>query len=317
MSIKVKCKSCGGGFSAKDALAGRRVKCPKCKEPLTIPAQSTAPVAAKTPATASAAHNPLLDLLDEQNVRAVARGPVCENCAAELQPGAIVCIDCGYNQETGDQLETEAYEDDIDAGAETSMSDADRIMAKAEKDIDDMPVTADGQNFGDGADSFLIAGVAFIIGAILIGIGLAVIFTMDTIGTYINSAFISLLASGGLYVAMGLWITIVAFMQKPAHGIGCLLTGFVWCIVYGFMQGKTLLLPTIVLIASLVIGAASGTYVSYKGIRPPPEDARLFNNVESNRQLLASNDAAHSNVACDFPVTWDIYKFGLVSSDQI
>ncbi len=309
MSIKVKCSSCGGGFSAKDSLAGRRVKCPKCKEPITIPAE-VAPVSVKPPKAAPVAHNPLLDLLDEQNVRAVARGPVCENCGGELKPGAVVCIECGYNQETGDQLETEAFDDDIDAGAESSMSDADRIMAKAEKEIDDVPVTADGQNFGDGADSFLIAGVAFIIGAILIGIGLVIIFMMDTIGNYINSAFISLLASGGLYFGMGLWISIVAFMQKPGHGIGCILTGFVWCIVYGFMQGKTLLLPTIVLIASLVIGAASGAYVSFKGIRPPPEDARLFQSIESNSERLAHHSVGWRGMPGPSPIR-EVHLIGL------
>ena len=280
MSIKVKCGSCGSGFSAKDSLAGRRVKCPTCKEPISIPAKRTAskpkqPKPAKAKATVPA-HNPLLDLLDEQNIRSQARGPICENCAAELQAGAIVCIECGFNHETGDKLETEAYDDVIDAGAESSMSDADRIMAKAEQDIDDMPVTGDGQDFGDGADSYLIAGVATLIGAVFIVLALVVIFSMEYIGTIINSGFISLMASGGLYIAMGLWITIVAFRQKPGHGIACVCTGFLWCIIYGFIQGKTLLLPTIVLIAGLIIGGSSGIYVSYKGIYPK-EDAHLIN----------------------------------------
>ncbi|MGE0610695.1 MAG: hypothetical protein AB7O62_26630, partial [Pirellulales bacterium] len=36
MAIPVKC-ACGQAFSAKDELAGRRVKCPKCGQPLAIP----------------------------------------------------------------------------------------------------------------------------------------------------------------------------------------------------------------------------------------------------------------------------------------
>ena len=214
MSIKVKCGSCGAGFKAKESLAGRRVKCPTCKSPITIQAAAKKQAPAKTKATVPA-HNPLLDLLDEQNIRSVARGPVCESCGAEIGAEAIVCIECGFNQETGIQLETEAYDDVVDAGAESSMSDADRIMAKAEKDIDDMPVSSDSQNFGDGADSILIAVVAAIFGAIFIALGLVVIFTMDTVGNYINSGFISLVASSLLYITMGLWVTIVAFMQKP------------------------------------------------------------------------------------------------------
>ncbi len=45
------------------------------------------------------------------------------------------------------------------------MSDAERIMAKAEKDIEDMPVTSEGQNFGDGSESYLIAAVGLIVAA--------------------------------------------------------------------------------------------------------------------------------------------------------
>lgn len=270
MAIKVRCGNCKTSFQAKDSLAGRRVKCPKCKDPITIAAAAGAakPAVKKTQAVA-AAHNPLLDLLDEQDIRSVARGPVCENCGSELQPAAVFCIDCGFNMETGEQLQTEAFEDDVSAGiADASMTDADMIMAKAEKDIEDVPVAADQQNFGDGADSILIAAVAGIIGVVLIAIGMVIIFSMDQIGNYIASSAISFIASMSLFACMGLWITIVAFMQNTGQGIACVCTGFLWCIVFGFMQGKSLIIPTVVLLASLIIGAASGTYTNMYGWTP-------------------------------------------------
>lgn len=224
---------------------------------------------ARQPAAAAVSHNPLLDLLDEQNVRSVTRGPLCENCGAELKPNAIVCIECGVNVETGEQIKSEIYADDLSAQAsDATMSDAERIMAKAEKAIDDMPVTAEGQDFGDGADSYLIAFVAFLVGVILIGTGLAIILTMETITQYVASSAVSCIASVILYVSMGLWITIIALIQKTRTGVICVCTAFLWCIVFGFMQGKTLLVPTIVLLASLLIGAASGTYTYYYGFTP-------------------------------------------------
>ncbi len=281
MAIKVKCGKCDAGFKAKDSLAGRRVKCPKCKEPLKIPEpkKATKTVAASPAPVAS--HNPLLDLLDEQNVRSAVRGPMCENCAGELEPGAIICMECGFNQETGGQLETEAYEDDSESGAESAMSDADRIMAKAERDIDDMPVAADDQDFGDGAASYLIAAVACVVGLIMIGIGIVVIYSMDWVSLWLNSGAISFIASCLLYFSMAIWITVVAFRQKPGHGIACICTGFLWCIVYGFMQGKTLLLPTVVLLAGFLIGAASGAYVSYNGWGPTEGSLQIESQDES------------------------------------
>ena len=267
MAIKVRCGNCSAGFQAKDSLAGRRVKCPKCKQPLTIKA-----IEPKRQPVAAANHNPLLDLLDEQNVRSVARGPICENCAAELLPGAIVCVDCGFNAETGIMLKTEAYDDDLDAqAADSSMSDAERIMAKAEKDIEDMPVTSEGQDFGDGAESYLIAVVMGIIGVVLIAISMVIIFTMETITEHIASSAVSMIASILLYVAMGIWITIVAFVSKKSQGIGCILSAFLWCIVFGFMQGKQMIVPTVILLVSLLIGAASGTYTYYNGFVPGGE----------------------------------------------
>ncbi len=35
--IKVSCDACGASFTAKDELAGRRGKCPTCKEPIVVP----------------------------------------------------------------------------------------------------------------------------------------------------------------------------------------------------------------------------------------------------------------------------------------
>ena len=207
-----------------------------------------------------------MDLLDEANVKGVTRGPTCENCAAELMPGAVICIECGFNMETGKQISS-----DIEEGSKSTagMSDADRIMAKAEQDIEDMPVTADGQDFGDGADSLVIAGVAGVILLLLVGIGLTIIFSMEQISKGINSGAISMCASIMMIILCGAWITIVAFkQQRPGHALACICTGFLYSVVYGFMQGKDLLIPTVILLFSFVIVAASGTYVGYNGWGP-------------------------------------------------
>lgn len=269
MAIKVLCKHCKTGFKAKDELAGRRVKCPKCKTPITI-GQAVAPASPKKKKTpvAVATHNPLLDLLDEQDVRSVARGPICENCAAEVQPGAVICIECGFNLKTGEQLETEAYDDSEAIASDATMSDAERIMAKAEKAIEDVPISSDDQDFGDGSESYLIATVCAVIGFVAIAGGMIIIFSMEQIGEVVTSSFISTLAAVGLYGAMGFWITTVAFKMGKGHGIGCVFSGGLWCIVFGFLQGRQLIVPTIILLGSLLIGIASGVYTYQNGMFP-------------------------------------------------
>ena len=263
MPIKVQCNSCGASFKAKDELAGRRVKCPQCKQPITIAAPQPA-----VQSVGAGGYNPLLDLLDDENVKSVAQGPICDFCGAEVAPGTIICIECGMNLETGVQMETEIEVDDVGYTADSTMSDAERIMAKAERDIEDMPVSSEDQDFGDGSESYIIAGIAGVIGAVLVAVGLVIILSMEQLATIVNPAGISYVASIILYNAMGLWLTIVAFKANTVHGVVSICTGFMWAIVFGFMQGKTLILPAVIMIVTWVMMLGTGMYLSYNGWAP-------------------------------------------------
>ncbi|NQT40276.1 MAG: hypothetical protein HQ581_22475, partial [Planctomycetes bacterium] len=77
MPINVTCK-CGQKFNAKDALAGKQVKCPVCKEPLTIPAAEKR--AAEEPAAEKPAPipTPASDAADDLFGMAEDDGPVAE-----------------------------------------------------------------------------------------------------------------------------------------------------------------------------------------------------------------------------------------------
>ncbi len=266
MAIQATCGNCSQTFNARDELAGKRVKCPKCKERMVIPTASAAP---RPAAVKSAARvlDPMEALLKEANVGEVSRGgPICPDCGAPISPGALICVDCGFNLETGKRLRTAS--ENAEGEVDTGLTDAEKIMRKAEADIEDTPISGEDQDFGDGGDSFVIAGVAIVILAILVAIGLAVIFSMDVISTYYNSGGISFMASCCLWIGMTIWLSFVAFRSKIGHGIACVLTLGLYCIIFGFMQGKSLLMPTIIMLVALVVGLASGAFVYYKGIYP-------------------------------------------------
>jgi hypothetical protein len=147
-------------------------------------------------------------------------------------------------------------------------SAAQRMLRQAERDIEETPVNADDQDFGDGSESIVIAGVAGLILAILVGIALLVIFVMEKFSDVVHSSFISMIAAIAMTIACIAWITIVAFLVKKSQGILCVATAGLYCVVFGFMQGKQLLFPTIVLIFSVLIAAASGYY--YANWAPSP-----------------------------------------------
>ena len=272
MAIRATCGSCSSTFNARDELAGKKVKCPKCKERMVIPSASAKPAAkkvAKRPAAKPKpkAIDPMEALLKEADIAPVSHGgPICPDCGAEVSQGAIICVDCGFNMETGKRLRTASQGDD--GSVDTGLSDAEKIMQKAEAEIEETPVGVDDQDFGDGGDSFVIAGVAGVILMILVAIGLVIIFSMDQVSNYYNSGGISFIASCGIWIGMTIWISYVAFRAKVGHGIACILTGGLYCIVFGFMQGKSMLIPTIIMLIGLVVGLLSGVFVYYKGIYP-------------------------------------------------
>jgi hypothetical protein len=78
MTLSVDCE-CGKSYRLADDAAGRRFKCKSCGKILTAPRSpgAEAPVAA---------------------------GARCPNCGQELQPGAVFCVGCGRNLQTGEQL---------------------------------------------------------------------------------------------------------------------------------------------------------------------------------------------------------------------
>lgn len=268
MAIKASCGNCKSSFNAKDSLAGRKVKCPKCGEKLRVPGEKVAAAAGSSPKKpakkkrvrpSEGTFNVMDELLDEAKVRSKSKGIVCDDCGAELEMGATICIECGFNLETGSRLRTDAFDDDA-ADNDYGATSADKMMRQAEKDIAETPVTGDDQDFGDGAESLVIAGVAGVILVILMAVALLIIYLMENLSDVVHSSFISLIASVVMAVGCIAWITIVAFLVKKSQGIICLATGGLYCIVFGFLQGKQLLLPTIVLLISILIACASGFY---------------------------------------------------------
>ncbi len=122
MPIRVTCQ-CGASFQAKDALAGKRVKCPKCGQPLSIPA----PRAPAGPA-------PLEDLLEDAHVEEAAV-PRCPECRAELKPGAVLCVNCGFDLKAGKRLKTSRSEGDDDPEFANLPSHGNEMLDWAEREI--------------------------------------------------------------------------------------------------------------------------------------------------------------------------------------
>lgn len=281
MPIKVKCGSCSAAFTAKDNLAGKNVKCPKCGAGIRVPA-AQAPVS-PSPVKAGAAQgspgggrntaarsgfagtvagnlgDPLAELLDEVGVKAVATGAVCPSCEAPVSPGAKLCINCGLNFETGTFLQTLAYED---GATETSgMSETDKMLWKAEKEIDDMPISGEGQDFGDGASAYVVAGAVAIVGITLAAIGLLITMGLQQMADSSGSAQVAVAASVLFFMIAHVWMIIMAFMQDPKYGVMCT---FIPLFSLVFACINRVWFAVFMMLVGLLVGSAAGAFMYYQ-----------------------------------------------------
>ena len=75
MVIEFSCPHCGRELKLKDEAAGKRGRCPGCRNVITVPQPSVPPNA-------------------------------CPDCGNTLPEGAVICVKCGLNLKTGQKLQT-------------------------------------------------------------------------------------------------------------------------------------------------------------------------------------------------------------------
>jgi hypothetical protein len=82
MAIPVEC-DCGKRFKVADDQAGRKARCPVCQEVVHVPGKAARE--------------------DGYGIEAARK---CPSCKREWPEDAVVCIECGYNFETGKRMKT-------------------------------------------------------------------------------------------------------------------------------------------------------------------------------------------------------------------
>lgn len=251
MSIPVRCQ-CGQSFSAKDELAGRTLKCPKCQSPLTIPAPGkAAPVAAKAqPAAARAPAGPqavpgsqpaaqgyalqppvpiqtaptnsvLAELLDDAGMASAHRGEQeCPNCRKPMPHGAILCIKCGYHLQHRVKIQGVAQKGGADAHGDAATAALANAAQAIDKDKEDIK-----KETGEGWPWYAIA-------AMLLGvIGFIVAMLLLPPQTAFIAAGWSLIVLGGL-ICVYAWAMVLvnAFKESMLHGLLSFFIGLYWLI---------------------------------------------------------------------------------------
>ncbi|MHC4664277.1 MAG: zinc ribbon domain-containing protein [Planctomycetota bacterium] len=91
MPIPVTCPECGKQVNAPDKFAGKRVKCPDCKNPMQIPAGG-----------GGAGDDMMLDsTAGTKKTTGPLGGKTCPNCGKAWSFDDLFCTECGTNLTTG------------------------------------------------------------------------------------------------------------------------------------------------------------------------------------------------------------------------
>lgn len=88
--IHVNCGNCGHSFEVGDDLAGLIAACPGCGTQLSVPLPA-----------GRLQRKPALRVKHEQ---VVSGGRRCPSCGATMAADAILCVQCGFNVETGESV---------------------------------------------------------------------------------------------------------------------------------------------------------------------------------------------------------------------
>lgn len=207
MPIPVTCQ-CGASFSAKDELAGRTVRCPKCQNPLSIPAPQPA--------------GGIGDLLDVEGVGSTT-GRSCPECSASVPPHAIICVQCGYNFNLGRRMVTRKGpmsgldDDEEDYGHFESHGNA--MLDKAERDI--ARDKAEQARLSKGVPWW-----AYLLGLLFVCAFLFGMTRLPQDKVFLFSGVVVALLGGILGFYAGIRILILAFQESVLWGLLCLFVPF-------------------------------------------------------------------------------------------
>jgi len=113
--FEFKCEFCKQTLEVSDDMAGEIVDCPNCQKSITIPRPPLRAVAPAPVAPAPAAPKPPVQQSRPQPpakpapapAASAAKAPVCPECKSPMQPGAVLCMSCGFHTKLGKKIKTE------------------------------------------------------------------------------------------------------------------------------------------------------------------------------------------------------------------
>jgi DNA-directed RNA polymerase subunit M/transcription elongation factor TFIIS len=92
--VTFQCPSCQEILEAPEEMAGEITECPMCQQQIQIPAPLQQ---AESGSVDEVEHEPAAE----------ATGPACPSCGMAMEPGAVLCVECGFHLTYGKKMTTD------------------------------------------------------------------------------------------------------------------------------------------------------------------------------------------------------------------
>ena len=287
MPIAFAC-SCGQKYTVKDSMVGRAVKCPKCGQTLQVPAQpqalipnpqasgqpqvpgqsqqglTQAPAAPTSPGSQPATtpavrqqlpvqSGPMDDLLEEIGMGTAGEGGApCPSCHTPLKPNGVVCLNCGYNLQSGERP-TMVREDTENQGPKDY--DAVEVEKFGNDELDKAAINmarsvAESARVENVTAWWVYAlGLAFLLGVMVIiyhtrpptNLEEGEVATPGTVLGYRQGQAVALwimLCGVTLSLIAAVQAAIAGFRDEVIHGVLCLVLFFIYPLIYTGIRWK-------------------------------------------------------------------------------
>jgi heme/copper-type cytochrome/quinol oxidase subunit 3 len=215
MPIKVTCR-CGQQFAAKDELAGKVVKCPKCQESLKIGA-SPAPQTGGAVGSQAAAPSAVAKLLDEVGFHLHEKEDDsvqhCPACDREISDHAVLCVYCGYNLESGKFVKGMGGGPGAIQKAEGHEGAALMLLKKAERAIT-QDKDEERKMRTQGMPLWMIITILSIIASFTVGMSV-----LPRDQAFKVSGYVWMSVCGSLAIVYWFRLVFIAFKESAKHGL--------------------------------------------------------------------------------------------------
>lgn len=227
----------------------------------------------------------------------------CSKCQASMPLGAVICVACGFNSQTGETVFTTVKRTKSDGHG----SAAETVLAKAAEELAKGPVMAKEQTTGGVLAGYVLSFGLLVLAVVTIGLAYLGFMKIESSGNSQYYAGIVMMVVGNLMGFTAAIVLIVKnFKSGLVHGLCSIFIPF-YAPIYGALSGHGFW-AFLMIMGMLFQGIGTGMTVWFGGEKTEGQSRHLPRPAAMEGELLAAqsghrrpNGSIASSIASSIP----------------